>query len=179
MRRLVLIALTLLLASCLPRTVSEGFGSYYPPSAPLDSIVEVVHAQYDTTRAYRHSISVELAALIREGATRHSVPLHIAYSLIAVESAFISDARSSAGALGLTQVMPATGAVHCGLLPADLIIPEFNIPCGFSYLSMLYIRLNSWPLALASYNVGDARRRRAPRTGESDGSTYARNVMRS
>jgi hypothetical protein len=38
MRRLTFIILTLLLASCMPRSVSEGYGSYYPASVPLDSV---------------------------------------------------------------------------------------------------------------------------------------------
>jgi len=38
MRRLTIVILTILLASCMPRSVSEGYGSYYPPSVPLDTV---------------------------------------------------------------------------------------------------------------------------------------------
>lgn len=154
-----------------------AFDSYYPASAPLDSITRAINHDYDNYRAYRHGISPNLAGEIRLQANQHSIPLGLAFSLISVESSFRVDAVSHAGAIGLTQVMPATGRAHCDLSSGELFQPEPNLRCGFSYLQMLHDRLRKWDLALAAYNVGDARRVRAPLTGEPDGSGYAAKVI--
>jgi len=174
MRELVLILLCFTIG-CTSYEVATD--SYYPPSVPLDSIVRAINHDYDTYRAYRHGISPDLAASVRVSAKRHSIPLGLAFSLISVESSFRVGAVSHAGAIGLTQVMPATGRAHCGLSDSELFQPEPNLQCGFSYLSMLHDSLRKWDLALAAYNVGDARRVRAPLTGEPDGGDYAAKVL--
>ena len=65
------------------------------------------------------------------------------------------------GALGLMQVMPATGKqvanrLKLGIKPeADLLKPEYNLPIGVNYLGGLMQRYNNNPvLAAAAYNAG-------------------------
>jgi soluble lytic murein transglycosylase-like protein len=179
MRKLALL-IALAVGACIPPSTPwdpSDADSYYPPSMQYDTVVERVHLQYDTYRADKHGIPLSLAKTIRIAATAEGIPLGLAFSLIQVESAFTPRAVSHAGAVGLTQIMPRTGAEHCNLSRNELFTPELNIPCGFSYLSMLHDRLSVWDLALASYNVGDARRRRAHLTGEPDGSWYASLVL--
>jgi len=178
MRKLAILLLLMAVGACHPRSPWwTTTNSYYPPAAPLDSIVASVHHQYDTYRSLRHSIPLPLASSIRVAATHHSIPLPIAFSLVHVESRFKPEALSYAGAIGLTQVMPKTGLTHCSLQRNHLWEKDANLRCGFSYLRMLHNRLGDWEVALASYNVGDARRRRAPLTGEPDGSHYASLVL--
>jgi membrane-bound lytic murein transglycosylase D len=83
--------------------------------------------------------------------------------LAEVESAFNPKARSPAGASGLFQLMPAT-ARALGLsafLPDDRTNPEKNAYAAAKYLRELYAQFNDWPLALAAYNAGPGRVRRA------------------
>lgn len=87
--------------------------------------------------------------------------------LIAVarqESAFMADARSPAGALGLMQVMPATGRGIARSLQTTyrgsrtLLDPPTSIRFGAYYLRELLDRFDDHPaLAIAAYNAGARR----------------------
>lgn len=88
------------------------------------------------------------------------------YGLIRQESRFIVDARSSVGASGLMQVMPATArwtARKLGLpYSADAITDrETNIRIGTGYLKMVLDDFGgSQAMAAAAYNAGPSRPRR-------------------
>ena len=58
--------------------------------------------------------------------------------------------RSSVGALGIAQFMPAT-AVELGIDPLE---PRQAIPAAARYLSGLFKRFGNWSEALAAYNWG-------------------------
>ncbi|WP_265922878.1 lytic transglycosylase domain-containing protein [Cupriavidus nantongensis] len=86
------------------------------------------------------------------------------YGLIRQESRFIMNARSSAGAHGLMQVMPATAkyvARKIGMSdfsPSMMGDPTINIQLGTNYLNMVLTDLDSsWTLASAAYNAGPGR----------------------
>ncbi len=89
-------------------------------------------------------------------------------SLIRQESSFRPDVKSPAGALGLMQILPATGAEVARDLkikdfsaPESLLMPEINIRIGSTYLSRLIKNFGgNVPLALAAYNAGPGRMRR-------------------
>lgn len=83
------------------------------------------------------------------------------YALARAESAFIEDVRSPAGALGLMQVMPATGRItarRIGLRNYDtgkLKQENVNVRLGSAYLKQMYESFNrSVVLATAAYNAG-------------------------
>jgi soluble lytic murein transglycosylase len=83
------------------------------------------------------------------------------------ESAFMTDARSGAGAMGLMQLMPATAkqtARRHGVkysAPIDLIDPYKNIKLGTAYLGNMFRRFsNNRILASAAYNAGPTRVKR-------------------
>jgi soluble lytic murein transglycosylase len=83
------------------------------------------------------------------------------------ESAFMTDARSGAGALGLMQLMPATAkqtAHRHGVRYSaanDLIDPYKNIKLGTAYLGNMFRRFsNNRILASAAYNAGPSRVKR-------------------
>ncbi len=90
----------------------------------------------------------------------YGVPEEIIYAMIKVESDFDSGAVSSAGAVGLCQLMPDTflwltdEILYEHLEPGMLYDPETNIRYGVCYLARLYDRYNDWSLALAAYNAG-------------------------
>ncbi len=80
------------------------------------------------------------------------------------ESAFMTDARSSAGALGVMQVMPATARMTARQqeIPLantwQLLDYNKNIEIGSSYLSQMYERYDrNRILASAAYNAGPGR----------------------
>jgi peptidoglycan lytic transglycosylase len=85
------------------------------------------------------------------------------YALVRAESAFIEDVRSPAGALGLMQVMPATGKItarRIGLRnynTKQLLQANKNVRLGSAYLKQMYDAFNkSTVLATAAYNAGPA-----------------------
>ena len=88
------------------------------------------------------------------------------YGLIRQESRFIMDARSTVGASGLMQLMPATArwtAKKIGLnYTQDLITDrDTNLKLGTSYLKLVLDDFNgSQALAAAAYNAGPGRPRK-------------------
>ncbi|QQS55387.1 MAG: transglycosylase SLT domain-containing protein [Candidatus Competibacteraceae bacterium] len=82
------------------------------------------------------------------------------YAVIRQESAFRADARSPVGALGLMQMMPATGRqiardLQDAVDTPNLRQPETNIRYGAHYLHRMLERLQNNPiLATAAYNAG-------------------------
>jgi soluble lytic murein transglycosylase len=89
-------------------------------------------------------------------------PLFI-FAVTRQESAFVPDAKSTAGAVGLMQLLPATAkqtAQKNGLsfTPQDLIHPEKNIALGSRYLDhLLGVFDGNRILAAAAYNAGPTR----------------------
>ena len=87
--------------------------------------------------------------------------------LVRQESRFIADARSSAGASGLMQLMPATARWVArkigmkGYHSANVNQPRVNVTLGTFYLRHVLGGLDSSPvLAAAAYNAGPGRARR-------------------
>jgi soluble lytic murein transglycosylase len=89
-----------------------------------------------------------------------SIPADLLQALMREESALDPKALSSTGALGLTQVMPATARTVArrlnlrGYQTSKLYDPDTNIRIGGTYLGELYARFQHPALALASYNAG-------------------------
>lgn len=86
------------------------------------------------------------------------------YAIARQESAFMPDARSPKGALGLMQIMPGTGRHIAKALNAkqfttrQLLDPDVSLRFGSSYLRTLLAKLDGNPiLATAAYNAGPHR----------------------
>ncbi len=93
--------------------------------------------------------------------TAHPLPPRLFKALIAQESAFKPTARSWAGAVGLTQLMPEA-AQRLGLSLADRTNPDMALPAGVSVLEekhrVLMDPLNYWsylgqPGRLEDWNI--------------------------
>ncbi len=81
-------------------------------------------------------------------------------AIIYEESRFKKDSRSSAGAIGLMQIMPETARwissrSDIEIYEGSLLIPEVNIAMGTWYFSWLLKKYQNETLALAAYNGGD------------------------
>ncbi len=99
------------------------------------------------------------AAFIAEASQRFSIPEHWIRAVLGVESAGDVRAISSAGAMGLMQVMPDTWA---GLrsrhgLGRDPYDPRDNILAGTAYLREMWDRYGNVAAMLAAYNAGPGR----------------------
>jgi soluble lytic murein transglycosylase len=99
-------------------------------------------------------------AIVRGHAQNYDLDAALLAAVIDQESKFRADAKSSAGAIGLMQLQPATAkgiAVRTGgsrFVLSDLYNPELNIRYGAWYLHHLLAKYRDEKLALAAYNAG-------------------------
>ena len=122
------------------------------------------------------------AELIRDNAATQGIDPAWALAVARQESAFMEDVRSPAGALGLMQVMPATGRRVARQMEGvqvrhwlDLVKPEVNVPIGTYYLRHNLDRFGGHPLlSTAAYNAGAHRVEEwLPETGRMDADVWA------
>lgn len=92
-----------------------------------------------------------LAPLIIQSAEQHDVPATLLTAIIRQESNFRSHAKSSSGAIGLTQIIPRYWQNTCS---GDLYNEAINIKCGAYILAHYYEKAGNWNKALGYYNVG-------------------------
>ncbi|MCH4024744.1 MAG: lytic transglycosylase domain-containing protein [Acetobacter fabarum] len=96
--------------------------------------------------------------LVRQAAERNAIPVTWVRAVLQAESAGDSRAVSSAGAMGLMQLMPGTWhdvrrTLNLGADPFD---PHDNIVAGATYLRWLHDRYGDAGF-LAAYNAGPGR----------------------
>jgi soluble lytic murein transglycosylase-like protein len=104
------------------------------------------------TRPVSRQYRADYDDLIVEHARAQGIRPDLVRAVIQVESGFNPSARSSKGAMGLMQLMPATAADLGVTRPYD---PDQNIRGGVTYLRRLLERYeNNEELALAAYNAG-------------------------
>ena len=120
----------------------------------------------DTFRAQSQSFAIEEAWL---------------YGLTRQESRFIASAKSSAGAQGLMQLMPATAkwvAQKIGLQinPNRVIDVDTNVTLGARYLKLVNDDLGHPVMASAAYNAGPGRARRWRDVRPLEGAIYAESI---
>lgn len=98
---------------------------------------------------------------IRKDAERYRLDGALVAGVIDSESGWVHDSTSSAGAVGLMQLLPETARfiaqqpTRPSPSPERLLEPEVNIDYGTWYLRYLIDRHGSLPTALAAYNAGE------------------------
>jgi Transglycosylase SLT domain len=109
-----------------------------------------------------------LMPLMRQAAQSNGLDVELLKAVIAVESGFRPDQVSPAGAIGLMQLMPAAGERYATRIERDsapvetlLRDPRHNLAIGSRMLADLWRRTGSIDAALAAWNAGEGRVRRA------------------
>ena len=99
---------------------------------------------------------------IATSSARHEISPFLIAAVINAESKWEPKTRSSAGAVGLMQILPSTaedladsGAVNAEKYPLDALSePAVNIEYGTAYLRYLVDRYHEIETVLAAYNAG-------------------------
>jgi soluble lytic murein transglycosylase-like protein len=136
-----------------------------------------MHAIFE--HSAKNRVPADLAASIYDIARAEGVDPALAFSLVRVESGFVRGAISSMGAVGLTQVMPATAfELDPRLGYDDLFERETNLRLGFRYLRQMIDRYDgNVALALLAYNRGPTRVDEIRSVGGDPNNGYARAVL--
>ena len=140
MKTLLLGCAVLALSGC----TSLGMGSLEKRSAKLAQGIQKAYS-VDSNTANR------VAPLIIQSAAQNDVDPLLMAAVIRQESSYRNYVVSSAGAVGLTQVIPRYWQQTC---PGDLFQENININCGSFILAKYNQSAGNWKKALAYYNVG-------------------------
>ena len=160
--------------SSLPPVAAAPRGAVAPPVAAEDEPVVAAVADYLREKRRTRLADFELAPLARTivaEAKRHDLEVSLVLAVIHVESRYNTYAVSPVGAMGLMQIMPATGEELARFegVPwrgsQTLFDPIVNVRLGVRYLRHLANRYESIPTALAAYNWGPGRIDRRIRRG--------------
>lgn len=111
-------------------------------------------------RAEQRAFPQLFAEDVRQVVELRELDIDVFYGLLREESHFAPAIISHAGAVGLSQLMPATArdvAARLRLVEPDLVDPATNLLIGSYYLSGLIERFPTLMHALAAYNAGQGR----------------------
>lgn len=117
-------------------------------------------ADFIITCFEKHAYPREYAEYVEAYAEQYGVPETLVFAIIRTESSFDSGAVSSAGAVGLMQILPdtfewLTNEILFDHLESGMLYdPETNIKYGTYLLSRYYDRYGDWKLVFAAYNGG-------------------------
>jgi len=121
--------------------------------------------------------------LVNDAAKAQKVPPLLLLALVRQESFFDPDAGSTAGALGLTQVVPSTGetiAQRLGRAPfaaTDLYRPKVSLDFGANELAQQLASFGDDPYrALAAYNGGPGAAANAQKTAGDDDDLFVEDL---
>jgi soluble lytic murein transglycosylase len=140
---------------------------------------ERTQRRHDFLLRYPTPYRTEISAAARE----YQIDEAWAFGLARQESRFVADIMSSAGAVGLMQLMPATARWvarqigHADYRVSSLDQPELNAQMGNYYLRHVLDRLDGMPvLATAAYNAGPGRAQAWRGAAPMEGAIYAETI---
>ena len=165
-----------------------NLGSDRVLTARLDSMrgeLDLAKAQLDRSAqifsySSRYKIGADLAANIVDVSSAEGIDPELAFRLVKLESDFNPRATSPVGAIGLTQVMPATAKYYVkGITREGLYDPNTNLRVGFRYLRGLVREYHGdMNLALLVYNRGPVAVEKARSAGDNPSNGYDRIVTK-
>jgi soluble lytic murein transglycosylase-like protein len=135
---------------------ATGAGTASGPGASFQAALQAASSTPSAWQSQASSAPVaatsQYDAQIEAAAARNNLDPAVLHGLIQQESGFDPNSRSSAGALGLTQLMPGTAASLGVSNPLD---PAESIEGGARYLAQMMARFGGNTAdALAAYNAG-------------------------
>lgn len=130
--------------------------------------------------ASRYRIETDLARAIYDIAREEGIAPATAFRLVQVESNFKRTARSTADALGYTQIqVPTARFYERSVTEARLMQRDVNLRLGFRYLRDLLSQFDGdMHLALLAYNRGPGRVEQILAEGGDPGNGYSTAVLR-
>jgi soluble lytic murein transglycosylase len=142
-----------------------------------------IHTADRTSRLHNYTLRYPMPyeEVLRGYAATHGVDEAWVLGLVRQESRFNTEARSSAGAAGLMQVMPGTAryvAAKMGLRNYRQKVTEVetNVTLGTKYLQLVMEQLRHPVLASAAYNAGPSRARRWRDDKPLEGAVYIESI---
>lgn len=156
---------------------SVGLGFESRDTARTESLSRW-HQIYSYSTKYR--IKVDLARRIFDASVTAGIEPELGFRLVRVESVFDPGARSSAGAMGLTQLMLGTArAFEPNVTREQLLDPDVNLRIGFKYLRTLIREYKGdLKLALLVYNRGPVAVQNAISMGVNPANGYEHLMLR-
>ena len=143
-----------------------------------------IHTADRTSRLHNFTLRYPMPyqEVFRGYAATHGVDEAWVLGVARQESRFNTDARSSAGAAGLMQVMPGTARYVAGKIglrnyrPKTVTDIETNVTLGTGYLRLVMEQLGHPVLASAAYNAGPSRARRWRDDKPLEGAVYVESI---
>jgi soluble lytic murein transglycosylase len=150
----------------------------------LEIYDRTIHTAERTVRTHNYSLRYPMPFqdVFIEYASSHGLDEAWVLGLARQESRFIADARSSAGAAGLMQIMPRTAqfvASKIGMRKfrrGDVTDVQTNVQLGSKYMKLVLDQLGHPVLASTAYNAGPSRARRWRDAKPLEGAIYIETI---
>ncbi len=153
----MLAAETAVVAEAQLLEAKESASQTTPSDQRLDALIEYLESH--PTGLMQGELR-DLAEAITQEADRNQLDLRLVLALMYVESRFQTFVVSPVGAIGLMQILPATGEEVARKLGIEwygaetLFDPVANVRIGITYVKQLTRRYDKVTTALAAYNWG-------------------------
>lgn len=159
------------------RAMWDSLGTLNGRLALKDLEIERARAVMNYSSMYQ--IPADLSEAIYDIALAEGVNPAIGFRLVQIESGFDPRAKSRVGAIGYTQLMPATARFYIPQIDDELLYDrDINLRVGFRFLHQLMNRFDgNLHYALLAYNRGPTTVREILAHGGNPANGYAEKVV--